>query len=472
MNRLCLMILLSVCFSSVVAYTNPWLTPDGKIRNVQSIRELDDLSDFSFVVIGPNRGLSPYDSATMDSLDYWLGDSDCAFIIGSGDHIKRNGDNTFLDFIRQDSLWKNTFYPGIAGGENEYYGKNRGDSQSGAMLFDAIGLKSRDNVHFNETHPDYHAIINHKGWEIHLIQLHYPDTPQDPIHAFTQDSRDFLTSTLQSIEKKQKTLIICMACGTMGSWVHLLRPEEQILVMEKADLVLTAGTMFSERIQYGGFKDKVALCLNAGSPTTPAFWCHPGFIQVHVLDNPPTLVAQYQDLTKPARDWQNPWYAWVKTPGGGCDSTNFSEILPELDPRRVVAIMEKPWEAEEMISSFRSFVRQETGADTTFVQIAATLAAGEIRWMDLWFVQPYNNEMMLVSLDKGTFSQLLGFEPSVKADTVKVAFDHITVQMLKSRITLTDSQIHPTGLRLIPLIEAWARKQGLPPPVSPGETKH
>ena len=133
---------------------------------------------------------------------------------------------------------------------------------------------------------------------VHLIQLHFPDSPPDVSVAFRQDSKDFLTTTLNSISKTQYDIIIVAAHSFSGFWHHLLSRDEQRVLLSKADLILSGTSHIFDRAADPLRGDRGALILNAGSVVEPFLFARPGFLQVNVLRNPTTIVVQFMDMRK------------------------------------------------------------------------------------------------------------------------------------------------------------------------------
>jgi len=111
----------------------------NRISAQTTIEKLDDTAIFSFSIMSDNKGYS-VENEHMYKCNKWIREAGDRFILGLGDHVKDNRDNPFLDLIKNDSLWYNHFYPNVADGENEFWGKDQGDWGAGAPILDYMNL--------------------------------------------------------------------------------------------------------------------------------------------------------------------------------------------------------------------------------------------------------------------------------------------------------------------------------------------
>ncbi len=278
----------------------------------QNVGELDESAVFSFAIMSDNKGDSPSSKIEFARMVDWINESGDAFVIGLGDHVKKDWQNDFLSFLQENAWWHRCFYPNVADGENEYYGSGQGDWGAGRPMLDEVDMASRPEVVIRDNKAEYYATIVVEGYTVHLIQLTFSDTPSDTWIAFTEDSRRYLVETLTGIEKGEKDIVVVCAHSRTGSWIELLSEERRRLVMEKADLVLSATTHFYTRIVPTGYLYVGALCLNTGSITHPSGGSDPGYLQVHVLEDPFRLVVQYHDAGQERRSLQCRRYSHVK----------------------------------------------------------------------------------------------------------------------------------------------------------------
>jgi hypothetical protein len=282
------------------------------LASVRTIEELDKLAAFSFAIMSDNRGDSPKNSREFARMVRWIEKSGDRFVIGLGDHVCRGVEASFLAFLTENKWWHEHFYPNVADGENAYYGRGQWDWGAGRKIFDVVALRSRRGVRIRPNGAEYYATIGVKGYTVHLIQLSFPDQPADPQIAFKPDSRRYLVETILGIEKGEKDIIVACAHTRYGSWVGLLSGEQRKVVMEKADLVLSATTHIFARIPVEGYENRGVLCINSGSITYPRFFFPPGYVQVHVLENPLRLLVQYIRVNAEQRKLQPYPYAWMK----------------------------------------------------------------------------------------------------------------------------------------------------------------
>ncbi len=286
------------------------------IRNVRSIEDLDRAAVFSFAIMSDNKGDSSASKKEFSRMVSWMQASGDRFVIGLGDHVKKGRENDFIPFLRSNDWWRSNFYPNIADGENEYYGAGQGDWGAGGRFLNETGLTGRRNISLRKNHCEYYARIDIEGCTVHLIQLHFPDTPGEDRIAFPEESREYLVSTLESIDKGPRDIIIACAHSRWGSWLGSLSGNQRKLVMNTCDLILSATTHYFERIILPGYEHHGALVLNTGSITWPR-GCPPGYVQVHVLENPLRIAAQYIRADRDERILERFGdYMWMKVIGG------------------------------------------------------------------------------------------------------------------------------------------------------------
>lgn len=289
---------------------------DFGLSNIKNISELDKKAVFSFAIMSDNKGDCPQDNIQMKRMVKWIHESGDAFVVGVGDHVSKSFENMFLDFLKKNEWWGKNFYPNIADGENGFYGKGQSDWCGGADFLKAAGLDKRANVDIRDNGCEYYAQIQVKGYTVHLIQLHYPDEPFDTEKAFPFESRQYLLDKLQLIDKSGKDIIIAAAHSQTGFWVNELSKEQISVVMDRCDLVLSATTHCWARKRLTDYGDTGPLVINTGSISYPFVFCNAGYVQVHVLEKPLSLVVQYIDADLPERKLQQGKYSFVKIVGG------------------------------------------------------------------------------------------------------------------------------------------------------------
>jgi len=250
---------------------------------------------FSFAIFSDNTG-DGIEKSEFSRMVGWIKTNNYPFVIGMGDHVKKGTKNGFVDFLKNDKWWQEHFYPTIADGDNEYFGKNQKDWGAGKELFSLTDIKSRKNVKFNENGVEYHAIMNEKGLNIHFISLHYPDQPDIDSIAFKESSKEYMVEILKSIDKKENDIIIIGAHSRLGYWLDKLNTEQKKIVNEKADIVLSSTTHVFHIFSENG--DAGPLVLNTGSITKPRLWGSAGFISVDVYNDPLEIDASYIDCSK------------------------------------------------------------------------------------------------------------------------------------------------------------------------------
>lgn len=291
---------------------------------INSFDDLNDHSVFSFAIMSDNKGDSPDNSIENARMAKWIRQNNNQFVIGLGDHLKRGWNNSFLELIKKDPWWNQNFYPNIADGENEYYGECQEDWAAGGELLQEINFAQHDNVVIRDNGSEYYAKITVNGYTVHLIQLHYPDMPQDWNIAFPEDSRQYLKTTLQNIKKGPKDIIITAAHSRTGFWINILDDDVKEMVMDKADLVLSATTHYFQRKKIRGYGNRGALVINTGSVNYPLPLSHGGYIHVSVLEKPLSLILQYINVEDEAElTLQDNKHAILKVIGGEISYIDF-----------------------------------------------------------------------------------------------------------------------------------------------------
>ncbi len=276
-----------------------------------TIDDLDRSAAFSFSIMSDNKGYS-LENPHMYKCDLWIKEAGDKFILGLGDHVKDNRANHFFDLLKNDKFWHDHFYPNVADGENEYWGKDQADWGAGAPILDSVNLSKRENVIIRDNNCEYYALEMYEGIKVHIIQLHYSDNPPNPTTAFNESSRKYLMDILDKINKTDNDIIVVLA--HTGPWVNMLNEERKMKLMHKADLILGATThRFQQYLFLGKDVDKGAISLNTGAVGNSA---ESGFIQVHVLKNPTRMIIQYQKTSNETRELQGDGFSFEKIING------------------------------------------------------------------------------------------------------------------------------------------------------------
>jgi hypothetical protein len=300
------------------------LTAGNLVIAQATIKDLDRAAAFSFSIMSDNKGYS-VENPHMNRCDKWIREAGDSFILGLGDHVKDNRVNPFLDLLKNDSLWHNHFYPNVADGENEFWGKEQGDWGSGAPILDYVDLSNRKNVKIRENGCEYYAVEEHEGIKVHIIQLHYSDNPPDSSIAFNESSREYLMDVLNGIHKSVDNDIIVVLAHT-GPWVNMLSEERKLKLMNKADLILGATTHQFKRYHFlGQDVDSGAIAFNTGAVGNSS---QNGFIQVHVLKSPFRIIVQYQNTQNESRELNRLGYAYEKIINGRIREIDMGLIKP------------------------------------------------------------------------------------------------------------------------------------------------
>jgi len=285
----------------------------------KTIEDLDNAASFSFSIMSDNKG-SSVENPHMYKCDKWIREADDKFILGLGDHVKDNRANPFLHLIKNDSLWHNHFYPNVADGENEYWGKDQGHWGAGAPILDYVDLAKRKNVKIRDNNCEYYAIEEHNGIKVHIIQLHYSDNPPDPSIALNESTRKYLFDVLDSINKTDNDIIVVLA--HTGPWVDQLSESRKLKLLNKADLILGATSHRYQRYYFlGDSVNTGAIAFNTGAVGNSA---DNGFLQVHVLKYPTRIIVQYQRTKNEVRKLQDRGFAFEKIINGEIKEIDWS----------------------------------------------------------------------------------------------------------------------------------------------------
>ena len=276
-----------------------------------SLEDLDKSAAFSFSIMSDNKGYS-VENPHMYKCDLWIRETGDSFILGLGDHVKYNRPNPFLDLIKNDRLWHKHFYPNVADGENEYWGKDQSDWGAGAPILDYVNLSKRENVKIRENKCEYYAMEMYDGIKVHIIQLHYSDSPHDSTIAFNESSRKYLMGILDDINKTDNDIIVVLAHN--GPWVNMLSEKRKLKLMNKADLILGATSHRYQRYYFlAEDVDTGAIAFNSGAVGNSL---ESGFIQVHVLKSPTRMIIQYQKTNNESRELLGKGFAYEKVING------------------------------------------------------------------------------------------------------------------------------------------------------------
>lgn len=285
--------------------------------DIKSVQELEAAESFSFSVISDNHGASPMDNIQMAKMVKWVQESNDAFVLGVGDHLEKNKDNDFLTYLIRNEWWRNNFYPTIADAENDYFGSGQGDWGSGGKLLNLLGVNKRWNVEMNDNGAEYYARMVVNGITIHYIVLHFPDNPKDQNIAFPESSKQFLINTLNKIQKGANDIIITSAHSMYGSWIDNLSPVQQKIVNAKCDLMLAGTSHYFERRVPEGMENSGPLMISAGSVNKARWGSNNGFLQIHVVQQPLSLIVQYVNTDDTEVKLQDAQYSYIKYINGG-----------------------------------------------------------------------------------------------------------------------------------------------------------
>lgn len=451
-----LIIIFTVIFMLIVGCYKKIDLKHGKIRYVKSITDLDNMSEFKFAIFSDNKGDSNENSKIFFRMKKWIKKTDDKFVIGLGDHLKKGWNNSFLKLIKEDIWWNENFYPNIADGENQYYGKGQGDWGAGGKLLDILNMSVSADVNIRKNGCEYYLKRKIGDFTIHLIQLHFSDEPKDTKKAFKKDSKDFMFKTLQSIQKSQYDIVIVGSHSRKGFWDDELDKEQFAMLMKKADLVLSATTHFFKRKVIKGHENDGPLFLNTGSITYPYLYSPFGYIQVNILKYPNALVLQYMNAGNTKRELQPNGYAFIKIINGKIIDANLRKLRIDEDINRIVATLNDSL-SKESLNKIATKIYEKTAKTTkSHVEVFSSLKAGNIRYKELWNVFPYNNEICRLKMDKQTFYNIS--KETIKGDSINIAISKFSAKYLIRKYEIPKKNLLETGKEEIELLDEYLNK--------------
>ena len=457
--------ILSVLISGVIFADAADLavTAGEGLPGVKSIADLDRLADLHFAIMSDNKGDSPLSSVEFARMTAWIKEGKPAFMVGLGDHVKHRFENTFIPWLQSDPWWHEHFYPNVADGENEYYSPNhrQSDYGEGAPILDLVELEAHANV-IRPNRAEYYAHISVDDYTIHLIQMHFSDQPMDAAIAFPETSRVWMMKTLKGIEKGDKDLIIVAAHSRSGAWDMILSPERRKLLLDKADLVLSATTHRFEVWVPEGFEDGDAVCVNTGSVNYPGPMAANGYVEIHIIESM-GIVGQYIDLTQTARRLQRGRFAWIKSKDGPMRCLNLRP--PTADEiNEPITNLNEPLEATQIEQGLSQLIKEKTGVDFALVGTRQGLDKGPVTREVAWRVFGKNTSIRIVRIPVAKVLPVPAFlkrtEDASQGATLRVAAPHPTMTGIITVAGITHEAIEPQalddeGLRQVDLLVEW-----------------
>ncbi len=310
MNIMVLMIIATISMScGKKSITQPML-----LLEIGSFQELEKISEFSFAIMNDNVDDSLKFSTENAKMMNWVAERNDQFVIGLGNHLKKDLDSSFFETVKANQWWRQNFYPNIAGNENEFYGNGKDDWGAGGRMLTDFDFHQNENVEMCNNGCEYYAKIDVNGYIIHLIQLHFSDQPEDDKLAFREDSRQYLLTTLQNIEKSSKDIIIVAAHARSGHWIDDIGNRDlKLILLRKCDLVLCATNHRYGRKSFPGFEPTGAVLLNTGSLNHSS---KKGYVHVSVIKEPLRMVIQYINIEDDEMSLQHDRTGILKYVGG------------------------------------------------------------------------------------------------------------------------------------------------------------
>jgi predicted phosphodiesterase len=280
-----------LCFCTILSIVSCGVIPNSPSTNVSAVESIDGEPDFSFIAFSDNHGYS-VEHVSFAWMEQYRETTGVSFAIGVGDHVKRLRAKPFLDLLRENSWWSNHFYPNIADGENAYFSGDQSIWGSGGGLLEYVNFSQADSLFVRENLVEYYARVSISPYTIHIIQVHFPDFPQNVNYTFRCDSKEFIVNTLNQIEKASYDIVIVAAHSLSGVWHHLLSEAQQQLLFDRADFIFSASTHIHEIL-----KQNDVYIINTGSITDPFLFAPPGFIEVKVFSDPVRFSVSFVDVS-------------------------------------------------------------------------------------------------------------------------------------------------------------------------------
>lgn len=446
---------------------NPQEPTMAGLPGVESIADLDRLSDLHFVLMSDNKGDSPLSSVEFARMTAWIKKGNPAFVIGLGDHVKHRWENTFIPWLQSDPWWREHFYPNVADGENEYYSPThrQSDYGEGAPILDLVALDSHASI-IRPNRSEYYAQISVRDYTVHLIQMHFSDQPMDAAIAFPESSRAWLMETLKGIQKRDKDLIIVAAHSRTGAWDMILSPERRQLLLDKSDLVLSATTHRFEAWVPEGFDEGNAVCVNTGAVNYPGPMAANGYVEIHLIESA-GVVGQYIDLTQTERRLQRGHFAWIKPKDAPMRYLNLRPPTADETDEPIIDL-NAPLEATQIEQGLSQLIKEKTGVDFALVGTRQGLDKGPVTRETAWRVFGKNTNIRIVRIPMAKVLPVLGLlqktEIASQGAALRVAAPHPTMTGIITVTGITHEAIEPQalddkGLRQVDLLIEWLTAQ-------------
>ncbi|MCZ6677924.1 MAG: hypothetical protein O7E52_11810 [Candidatus Poribacteria bacterium] len=438
---------------------------EAELPGVSSIADLDRQAGLHFAIMSDNKGDSPLSSVEFARMVAWIGESNAAFVVGLGDHLKHRWENSFIPWLQSEPWWRKHFYPNVADGENEYYSPThkQSDYGEGAPLLDLVDLDAHADV-IRPNDAEYYARISVGDYTVHLIQIHFSDQPKEAEVAFPESSRAWMIETVKGIKKGEKDLIVVAAHSREGSWDRVISPERRRFLLNKADLVLSATTHKFQAWAPEGVEEASVICINTGAVNYPGFMTPNGYVEIHVVASTGAIVGQYIDLTQTHRRLQRGRFAWIKPKDGPMRYLDLRRPAPDDASHTPVATLSDPLDAVQINQALSTLLREKTGADLGLVGARNGLNQGPVTREDAWAVFQKNINLRVVRIPMAkaevVFERLKLSPVSPDKDQIRIAAPHPNITDIISMAGLTYDAIEPQalddeGLRQVDLLIEW-----------------
>lgn len=324
MKRTAITITVAACLILIIGgftRNGPFTTEVQKgFRGVQNHEQLLKEQSFGFAIMADEHGATPINSPHSMRAMKWMKECDTRFVFALGDMEKGCSGHSFVEYAVTNDWFRKSYYPTIGDTEDLcfYEDMGMGDStgiRSGELYFKLMNMYKRQNVYFNPNNKvEYHAVFQEGNVKLHFISLYFTDEHHGNLENFSAESKQYLLRTLQGIDKDENTFILVAAHTAYGDWVQYLKQSHQEYVLAKVDLLLSGGVHYFSEFKHPYYEKFNGLIISAGSISKPRWGSYPGYIQVHVFENPSELVVQFVNLQNESAALCDTPYSYIKAP--------------------------------------------------------------------------------------------------------------------------------------------------------------
>ncbi|MBP7562648.1 MAG: hypothetical protein KA886_02575 [Candidatus Cloacimonetes bacterium] len=391
---------LIICASVVLVFQydkNPY-------EKIRTNTELDSLAEFSFIIMGDNRGESVESCQHFKKMSKWMKDANVSFVIGAGNHVKAGEKNPFLKLIRSDKWWQTHFYPNIAANEIEYWGNINPHKDKTYPFYNFFAFKNCEDNHFSPDNLIYYCKIPVKTYQIHLFQI---SSQMNDSLGSGNLAIQFLTNEFKHLYKSEKDLVIVMSAIDSALWMNLLTKKEKDMIHKKTDLIVCSDKNGIIKNYEDKKDDSGALILNVGSVCFPDYKLFNGYLQVHFFKKPSAFLVQYVNTLKSSRELQTSDYAVLKYQNGKSIPVNFRIDRSLYKGNQKIVNLKKSLTEDELNRIYNDFLKRTFQVDFSSLKIVNYYLVKDIYSNDLMTMMPSNYQLMKIKLDGSQIQQIM-----------------------------------------------------------------